>query len=148
MKEAKISELKNNLSRCLDLVRRGEVVRVLDREDPIVLIWALAGTEVISALARKRREGALGSRAFHVAKRRLAAFESGSSEVTGYDAVIARARRLLEIHPLRAADALHLAAALVAFEERTAGVEFITFDARLAVAARKEGFDVLGEAPA
>jgi len=29
------------------------------REDPVLLVWALAATEVVSALARMRREGAL-----------------------------------------------------------------------------------------
>jgi len=54
--------------------------------------------------------------------------------------VRARARRLLEIHPLSAADAMHLAAALLVTEERTSGVGFVTFDDRLAEAAEREGF--------
>ena len=114
------------------------------RADPVVLVWALAGTEVVSALARKRREASLPARAFLEAKRRLGKMEQAWHEVAQYDAVRARARRLLETHPLRAADALHLAAALVAFEEQTTGVVFVTFDGRLAGAARKEGFDTLG----
>lgn len=35
MKQAKISELKNNLSRYLAYVRRGGVVRVFDRNRPV-----------------------------------------------------------------------------------------------------------------
>jgi antitoxin (DNA-binding transcriptional repressor) of toxin-antitoxin stability system len=35
MRQAKISELKNHLSRYLDLVRGGETVQVLDRDEPI-----------------------------------------------------------------------------------------------------------------
>jgi antitoxin (DNA-binding transcriptional repressor) of toxin-antitoxin stability system len=35
MKQAKISELKKHLSRYLDLVRGGETVQVLDRDEPI-----------------------------------------------------------------------------------------------------------------
>jgi preprotein translocase subunit YajC len=34
---------------------------------------------------------------------------------------------------------------LVAYEDHTAGVEFVTFDGRLGEAASKEGFQVLGE---
>ncbi|MBI1815735.1 MAG: PIN domain-containing protein [Deltaproteobacteria bacterium] len=113
------------------------------RDDPVVLVWALASTEVISALARKRREGRLDRRRFTVAKQRLTKLEQAWNEVIRYDAARARARRLLEVHPLRAADALHLAAALVAIEERTAAIEFVTFDERLAEAAEKEGFRVL-----
>jgi len=113
------------------------------RADPVVIVWALAATEVASALARKRREGKLKPRVFAHAKERLQKLEGSWSEVIRYDAVRARARRLLETHPLRAADALHLGAALVAFEEDTAGVEFVTFDTHLGEAAEKEGFQIL-----
>jgi uncharacterized protein len=54
--------------------------------------------------------------------------------------------RFLRVHPVRAADALQLAAAFVAAERRPASLEVITFDDRLAVAARKEGF-VVTEVP-
>jgi hypothetical protein len=54
-----------------------------------------------------------------------------------------RARRLLAVHPLRAADALHLAAALIACDERSDVLPFVTLDDRLAEAARREGFDVV-----
>ncbi|HEV8712204.1 MAG TPA: type II toxin-antitoxin system Phd/YefM family antitoxin [Candidatus Binatia bacterium] len=62
MKEAKISELKNQLSRYLDLVRsRGEVVCILDRDVPVAQIVPItaetlgrsSGTEVLIALERK-----------------------------------------------------------------------------------------------
>ena len=115
------------------------------RRDSVMLVWSLTATEVISALARKHREGAIERAAFRAAKRRLQKLETAWSEIIDWSAVRARARRLLETHPLRAADALHLAAALVAFEERTAAVEFVTFDGRLAEAAEKEGFSVLQE---
>src|SRR5262249_38471997 len=113
------------------------------RADPVVVVWALAGTEVVSALARKRREGTVDRARFGVAKRRLGKLEQAWNEVAQYDPVRARARRLLELHPLRAADALHLAAALIAVEERPATMEFVTFDERLAEAAEREGFSVL-----
>jgi predicted nucleic acid-binding protein len=73
----------------------------------------------------------------------LHTLEGSWSEVIQYDAVRARARRLLETHALRDADALYLGAALVAFEEHTSGVEFVTFDCHLAEAAGKEGFQIL-----
>jgi predicted nucleic acid-binding protein len=113
------------------------------RADPVVIVWALAAAEVVSALARRHREGRLQPRVFARAKQRLHAIEASWSEVIQYDAVRARARRLLETHALGAADALHLGAALVAFEEHTTGVEFVTFDSRLGEAAEKEGFQIL-----
>jgi len=51
--------------------------------------------------------------------------------------------RFLRVHPLRAADALQLAAAFIAAEQRPASLEMITLDDRLAAAARKEGFAVI-----
>jgi uncharacterized protein len=113
------------------------------RADPVVVVWCLAATEVVSALARKRREGALAAARFADAKRRLAGLEGAWSEVAAVDAVRSRARRLLEVHALSAADALHLGAALVLVEERTQGVGFVSFDERLRDAAAREGFDSL-----
>ena len=113
------------------------------RTDPVMLVWALSSMEVVSALARKRRDGRLDRAPYAAAKRRLASLEAAWNEIARLDAVRARARRLLELHALRAADALHLGAALVAVEDRPAGVEFVTFDERLGDAAEREGFAVL-----
>ena len=118
------------------------------REDPVIVVWALAGTEIVSALARRRRGGAMTASAFKAAKRRLVQLEAAWNEVANLDAVRARARRLLETHPLRAADALHLGAALLAVEESPHGIAFVTFDLRLADAAESEGFEVLSGATA
>ena len=49
----------------------------------------------------------------------------------------------LRVHPLRAADALQLAAAFAAAERRPTSLELVTLDDRLADAVRKEGFVVL-----
>lgn len=61
MKEAKISEVKNQLSRYLALVRRGEVVRILDRNVPIAQIVpierATGATDGDEALAQLERKG-------------------------------------------------------------------------------------------
>ena len=61
MKEAKISEIKNQLSRYLSLVRRGEVVRILDRNVPIAQIIPIrspstehdVGAEALAEMERK-----------------------------------------------------------------------------------------------
>jgi predicted nucleic acid-binding protein len=53
-----------------------------------------------------------------------------------------RAYSLLELYPLRAADALQLAAALDYFEDSPKRKVFITADQRLADAARQSGFSV------
>jgi antitoxin (DNA-binding transcriptional repressor) of toxin-antitoxin stability system len=62
MKEAQISDVKNQLSRYLALVRKGEIVRILDRKRPVAQIvpigHALEGRTVgAEALAEMERKG-------------------------------------------------------------------------------------------
>jgi hypothetical protein len=66
------------------------------------------------------------------------------SEITAIDPVRRHAERIIETHPLRAADALQLGAALVAAEDDPAALEFVTLDRQQALAAEREGFRVLG----
>jgi predicted nucleic acid-binding protein len=66
------------------------------------------------------------------------------SEIVAVEPVRRQAERLVGIHPLRAADALQLGAALVATDLNPSGLELVTLDERLAAAAEKEGFSVLG----
>lgn len=116
----------------------------LIRVDPSLVVWSLASVEVYSALCRKFRDGTLSKEEFRIAKERNALLWKSYSEITQYSLVKKRSYRILETHQLRSADALHLAAALVVFEEQTTSTEFVTFDARLATAAEKEGFIVVG----
>ena len=64
-------------------------------------------------------------------------------EVLPVPVVRRTAMRLLRVHPLRAANSLQLAAAVVLAEGHPAGVPFVTLDARLALAADREGFTVV-----
>lgn len=66
------------------------------------------------------------------------------SEVTAGDVVRRNAERLVEMYPLRAADALQLGAALVAARGAVGSIEFVTLDERQADAARREGFRIVG----
>ena len=72
----------------------------------------------------------------------LEALAESWHEVLPTSELRARAMRLLRVHPLRAADALQLAAALAASSENPAALPILTSDERLRDAARKEGFDV------
>jgi len=65
--------------------------------------------------------------------------------VIDVEAVKAQARRLLRLHPLRAADAMQLGAAWEWVAGRPTGRIFHTLDTRLALAARREGFRVIPE---
>lgn len=66
-------------------------------------------------------------------------------EVLPGDGLKDKAGRLLLNHPLRAADALQLAAALTWAEKSAKDHELVCFDLRLRDAARKEGFTLLPE---
>jgi len=121
----------------------GDCRRLL-AEDTDIVVWFLTPVEVVSALTRRLREISLSSTDFRKAKEQLAILEKGWSEVILVERVRERARRLLETHPLRAADSLQLAAALLTSEETPQGFPFVTLDRRLGGAAEKEGFHVLG----
>jgi uncharacterized protein len=108
-----------------------------------VWVWALTAVEVTSALWRRRRSGALDDTQLVQALSGLKDLEAAWSVVADVDRVEARARRLLGVHGIRAADALQLAAALVACNEQPGRLPFVTLDDRLAQAALAEGFEVL-----
>ena len=114
------------------------------REDAQVVVWALSRVEICSALARRRRAEPNAARKLAAARRDVLAAWEQWTEVTAVDVVRRHAERLVETHPLRAADALQLAAALVAAEELPANLTFVTFDRHQAEAAEREGFPVLG----
>lgn len=66
------------------------------------------------------------------------------TEIWDADATRLHAERIVMDHPLRAADALQLGAALVAADGDPQSLELVTLDRRLAEAAQREGFPVLG----
>ena len=113
------------------------------RADPGVSAWTLTPVEIASALARKSR-GGLDASSIAEAHDRLGKLRKNWSDVADVPRVRDRAMRLVDTHPLTAADALQLAAALVATEERPQAMGFVTLDAVLAEAARREGFAVEG----
>ena len=91
-------------------------------------------------LARARVVAAPPADRVAEAFRRLDDLARAWTEVEPHDEIRDIARRLLRVHPLRAADALQLAAAYVAAERRPATLQFVTLDDRLRLAAMKEGF--------
>ncbi len=58
-------------------------------------------------------------------------------------AVRSAAIRVLRVHPLRAADALQLGAAIVVSEGHPSTLPLVTLDDRLALAAEREGFTIV-----
>jgi predicted nucleic acid-binding protein len=115
----------------------------LAAQESAMLVWWGSKVECVSALARRERDGALDARVMAIALQRLQQLADAWHEIDPSDPIRETAERFLRVHPLRAADALQLAAAFAAAERRPASLEIITLDDRLANAARKEGFGVV-----
>ncbi len=117
--------------------------RALVGTDPGIMTWWGSSVECASALHRLDRERRLGATQMLRSFGQLQRLSGAWREVEPSERLRSRAVRLLGVHPLRAADALQLAAALVAAEEDPTVLDFVCGDARLSEAARREGFTVL-----
>lgn len=120
-----------------------ENVKNIVRSDEDIVVWWATRVECLSALARRRREGTLSSDAKNKSKAVLSALADEWSEILPGERIRKRAERLLLTHPLRAADAFQLAAALIWAEETPQGLEFVCLDQNLSEAASREGFTLL-----
>jgi predicted nucleic acid-binding protein len=123
--------------------RTGEIQSWL-QHDPQVTTWWGTDLECVSAIMRRERERQLRGLERNEALRRLSDLATGWQEIEPTESQRQQARRLLAVHPLRAADAMQLAAAFIAANQQPATLEFVCLDDRLADAARREGFPVLG----
>ena len=121
---------------------RTPLLRTMRQDDPEQTVWCLSEVEIAAALARREREGA-DAGPIETAREDLSKLVRRWRPVTAVESVRARALRLVRTHPLRAADALQLAAALVASDDKPEGIPFVCLDERLRDAARREGFPVL-----
>jgi prevent-host-death family protein len=167
--ESDITEAKNHLSALIDRVKGGAHVLIVDRRRPVARLEPVSGSAFDhhgSRLARLVRDGLVRPARAAVPKvgrvclchrlsrtRRRARRTGGDAGFQPAPAAgqrVARrgaerrnpggSRRFLRVHPLRAADALQLAAAFVAAEGRPSSLEVVTLDGRLGADARKEGF--------
>lgn len=113
------------------------------REDPEITAWWGTSIECASAIGRRERSGAMDSAEATRALTDLGRLAAAWAEIPPSERVRDLALRLVRVHDLRAGDALQLAAALAASEERPETLDLVTFDDRLALAASREGFHVL-----
>lgn len=118
--------------------------KTLLRTHPPV-VWWTAPAEVRSALERLRRESAITAAAYTASNRRLAELLSSWREIQPTESLRDLACNLLEKYPLRASDALHLAAALVWCKQSPRGRKLVSYDRRLSSVARSVGFDTTEE---
>ena len=112
-------------------------------EDERIVTWAWTRTEIVSAIERRAREGSLSRIQRRSVRDRLDAFAGHWDEVTDVLAVRSRAHALLARHPLRAADAGQLGAALLVQEQLAQPLTFVCLDQRLSLAAERESLPVL-----
>ncbi len=123
--------------------KTSEAMRRLIKEDEDVVVWWTTRIECLSALSRRQREGVLPSGDDAKARAVLSALAAAWSEIQPTEAVRLRAERLLSIHPLRTADALQLASALIWAQEAPQGLGFVCLDQSLREKAFREGFSIL-----
>jgi len=119
---------------------RSEALTALLVADKEAVMWWATPLEVQSALYRRHRENPLPSPMMRQATERLRAFVEHADAVAPTDELRHRAGRLVAVHPLRAADALQLAAALIWCEDQPQTETFVSLDERLRSAATREGF--------
>ncbi len=115
------------------------MLALLER-DSQMLVWWGTPVECASAIARREREGALTLADASASLERLHALAASWQEILPSEPVRQTAQRLLRMHPLRAADSLQLAAAIVAADRDPSSIEFVCLDERLSEAAAREGF--------
>lgn len=118
------------------------LVREWAARDPNIVTWAWSRVELVSAVERRAREGALTAAQRRDALGRFSALAEAWDEVTDLLAVRSKAIPLLARHPIRAADSAHLAAALLLAESDPASLEFVCLDEHLSLAAEREGLKV------
>lgn len=123
---------------------RTQMLEALRTAGGVMATWWGTPVECASAIARMEREGTMDHRGASLALRRLAELHAGWVEIAPGQWIKDHAVRLLRIHVLRAADALQLAAAVLASRQQPSTIEFVCLDARLGTAAEKEGFRVIG----
>lgn len=108
------------------------------------MVWWGTVVECASAVGRRERTGALDPSGAGEALETLERLTRDWREVPPTSALRDDALRLVRVHELRAGDAFQLASARVAADGEPGALPFVTLDERLALAASREGFRVLG----
>ena len=108
-----------------------------------IVTWSVSAVEIASAIERRTRETRMSVADRVAARMALDELSAAWTEITALGPVRDRALRLVATHALRAADAMQLAAALVAVSDRPQGHDFVCADGRLRQAASREGFRIL-----
>ena len=127
------------------LEEHSEVMQEISGHDDMIVTWWGTIVECRSAFSRLRRDGVLSMQQEDQLIQLMDMLSSSWTEILPGNEVRTIAMRLLLAYPLRAADALQLAAALVWAGKVPRDHAFVCLDNRLRDAARKEGFHILPE---
>lgn len=125
------------VSLCVTQPLTGRARRLYDAEPELVVWWG-SPVECASAFARLLRDGVFTADDEAAARSILRTLQAAWFEILPGDSLREQAMRLLRLHPLRAADALQLAAALEWSGTPPVG-DLVSFDEHLRNAARLEG---------
>jgi hypothetical protein len=120
-----------------------KIMREIAKTDSDIVAWWGSPVECYSACARLRRTGFLNPREEDQIRHLLAILSAAWTEIEPSTDMRFIAGRLLLTHPLRAADSLQLAAALVWAGNTPRDHHFVCLDHQLRAAARTEGFSLL-----
>ncbi len=113
------------------------------KEDRNITVWCLTYLEATSALNRRLRSEEIHFGHYRAGEERLKRLHLSWDQILFSDRLVKLSARLLRTHPLRTADSLQLAAALIAGGSDPSQVSFLSYDDRLNEAAVKEGLRVL-----
>lgn len=127
---------------CID-EPHSKTVKNAAKRDSVMAVWWGSIVECQSAFARLRRDSFLSITEEDQVRNLLTMLTEAWTEIEPSEDIRDIAARLLLLHPLRAADSLQLAAALVWAGKTPKGHHFACLDRRLREAARKEGFVLL-----
>ncbi len=116
--------------------------RQLLRKNPAMVVWWGTAVEAASAFNRLLRQGYFTAGNFKQAENALNHLVTYWHEVQPLDEIRSEANRLLKTHPLRAADALQLAAAMIWCRKHPKQHLFISANVSLLNAAHSEGFSI------
>lgn len=123
--------------------RESRRVREWLSEDDGIVTWVWTRTEVLGAVETRAREGVFSRSERRLVLGRFSTHAARWDEVTDVLAVRSRAELLLARHPLRAADACQLGAALLIQDQFGGALPFVCLDERLSAAAELEGLRVI-----
>ena len=133
-------------SAILPLVSReplSDEMRRLLEEDAGMVVWWATRVECISATSRRAREGSLPPEGEASARGLIDVLSESWTEARPTARLRDLAEQALAAHPLRAADALQLASALIWCGSEPRGRAFVCLDERLRAAVSRSGFILL-----